>query len=274
MIKKTIPDLDLAQTAYSGQVFRMLPVEEERAREISTKISFPEDSPCFRAVTGCHQVEICQNGHEFAFMTSESEFELVWRDYFDLDTDYSEIKKLCDPADTYLLASIKKGWGIRILKQDLWEVIVSFVISQNNNIPRIRASIEKLCSLTGNDTIPDPEFFSLFPVNVLHSFGLGYRDEYLHKIAVNVMEGTFMPGRLRSMSYEDAKKELMKQTGIGNKVADCICVFGLHMLNAFPIDTHVKKILSEHYKDGFPFDKYGKYAAVLQQYMFYNDLTK
>ena len=70
------------------------------------------------------------------------------------------------------------------------------------------------------------------------------------------------------------KKELMKQTGIGNKVADCICVFGLHMLNAFPIDTHVKKILSEHYKDGFPFDKYGKYAAVLQQYMFYNDLTK
>lgn len=274
MIKKEIPDFDLTQTAFSGQVFRMLPTPDNEASLVRESCHTADSCPVFRAKTGTYRVDICQNGHEFFFDCGEEEFDRIWKEYFDLSTDYGMIKSVCDPEDTYLKQSIEKGWGIRILKQDLWEVIISFLISQNNNIPRIRGSIEKLCALTENDTFPDPEFLAQIPVETLHSMGLGYRDEYVHRMAVSVAEGTFRPGRLRSMDFQTAEKELMAQYGIGKKVADCICVFGLHMLDAFPVDTHVKKILAEHYPSGFPFEKYGKYAAVLQQYMFYNDLNK
>ena len=106
----------------------------------------------------------------------------------------------------------------------------------------------------------------------LHSYGLGYRDEYIHRLALKTVKGEFVPESLVDLSYEEAKKALMAEHGIGKKVADCICVFGLHHLDAFPIDTHVKQILAAHYKDGFPFHRYKGYAAIMQQYMFYHDL--
>ncbi|MDY6356959.1 MAG: DNA glycosylase [Catonella sp.] len=274
MIFKKIPDMDLKQIADSGQVFRMVPANDSETAMFKNEEHFHGNAPCYKAFTGVYSVVITQNGSDFAFNCDEDEFDRVWYKYFDLDTDYGEIKAKCDRADAYLSESIKKGFGIRILNQDLWEVIISFIISQNNNIKRIRGSIERLCEMTGNGAFPDPEFLSEIPVNVLHSLGLGYRDEYVHKMAVAVMEGTFEPGRLRGMSYEEARAELMKQYGIGKKVADCICIFGLHKLEAFPIDTHVKQILAEHYPDGFPFDKYEGCAGVMQQYMFYNELNK
>ena len=140
------------------------------------------------------------------------------------------------------------------------------------NIPRIKNSIAKLCALTADGSFPSAERLSKVTVEELHSYGLGYRDEYIHRMAVKTVNGEFVPESLTGLSYEEAKKLLMAEHGIGKKVADCICVFGLHQLDAFPIDTHVKQILAAHYEYGFPFERYKGYAAVMQQYMFYYDL--
>ena len=250
-----IEDMDLSQIAESGQVFRMR-----------------EENGAYRLYTGKNTASVTENDGIFTFDCGEEEFRKIWYDYFDLDTDYSFIKSLADEKDEYLNAAIKNGWGIRILKQDLWEMIISFIISQNNNIPRIRKCIEKICDAVGGGGFPTPAELERLSVKELREFGFGYRDEYVHRMAVNTADGSFDIEALKKLDYEGARAVLMKQHGIGKKVADCICVFGLHKREAFPIDTHVRQILAEHYKDGFPFEKYQEYAAVMQQYMFYYDL--
>lgn len=252
-----LSDLNLKQIAESGQVFRMTEEKEGLYRV------------WFREYTTLVE----EKDEKLIFYCSEDEFNTVWYDYFDLSLDYSKIKALVDEKDEYLKMAVEHGYGIRILRQDLWEIIISFIVSQNNNIPRIKNSIAKLCALTKDGSFPSAEILSRVPVEELHSYGLGYRDEYIHRIAVKTAKGEFVPESLLELSYEDAKKTLMAEHGIGKKVADCICVFGLHHLNAFPIDTHVKQILAAHYEDGFPFDRYEGYAAVMQQYMFYYDLV-
>lgn len=257
IFKIHLTDLNLKQIADSGQIFRM---KEES--ESVYRVWFRE-----------HTTLVEENNGEFTFRCSEAEFKSVWYDYFDLGTDYSAIKALVDERDEYLKSAIAYGFGIRILRQDLWEMIISFMISQNNNIPRIKNSIAKLCALTEDGRFPSAEILSKVSVEELHSYGLGYRDEYIHKMAVKTVVGEFVPESLIGLPYEEAKKLLMKELGIGKKVADCICVFGLHQLDAFPIDTHVKQILAAHYEDGFPFERYKGYSAVMQQYMFYYDLN-
>ena len=249
-------DLNLKQIADSGQIFRMNEEEEGLYR-----VWFRE-----------HTTLVEEKDGSFVFHCSEEEFNKVWYDYFDLGLDYAKVKALVDEEDEYLKTAIKHGYGIRILRQDLWEIIISFIVSQNNNIPRIKNSIAKLCALTKDGSFPSAEVLSRISVEELHSYGLGYRDEYIHRIAVKTVKGEFVPESLKGLSYDEAKKALMAEHGIGKKVADCICVFGLHHLDAFPIDTHVKQILAAHYKDGFPFEKYEGYAAIMQQYMFYHDL--
>lgn len=251
-------DINLKQIADSGQIFRMT----------------EEGENCYRVWFREYTTLVSENDGEISFHCSENEFKTIWHDYFDLGTNYAEIKALVDENDAYLKKAVASGYGIRILRQDLWEMIISFMISQNNNIPRIKKSIEKLCGLTKDGSFPNPEILAKVSVEELHSFGLGYRDEYIHRIANKVVAGEFLPEKLIGLSYEEAKKALMKEHGIGKKVADCICVFGLHLLEAFPIDTHVKQILAEHYKDGFPFERYKGYEAVIQQYMFYYDLQQ
>lgn len=255
--KIEIEDMDLRQIADSGQVFRMA-----------------EENSVFRIWKGKNTVLVSQKGKEFIFYCSKEVFCSIWKDYFDLDTDYSFFKKKADEEDEYLKKAIRLGSGIRILRQDLWEMIVTFIISQNNNIPRIRASIEKICSTTVDKGFPDPEELAKIPMETLRKFGLGYRDEYVHEIAKSVLSGEIDLEALKGMDYEEAVAYLMRRKGIGKKVADCIAVFGLHHLDAFPIDTHVKRILREHYPEGFPFEKYRGFAAVMQQYMFYYEINR
>lgn len=250
-----IKDMNLRQIADSGQVFRMT-----------------EEDGGFLVRKGKEAVLVKEEADNFTFFCSEEKFHSVWYDYFDLETDYAAIKKLADKKDAYLKKAIASAPGIRILKQDLWEMIVSFIISQNNNIPRIKSCIEKICSTTVDGGFPTPEEISCIPVSTLRDFGFGYRDEYVNGIAKEVAGGSFDLDALKKLDYEDAHKTLLQKKGIGKKVADCICVFGLHHLNAFPIDTHVKRLLSEHYPSGFPFERYKGCAAVMQQYMFYYEI--
>lgn len=271
-------DFDLEQIADSGQCFRM----NRLARGVY-------------GITAFHtHLEIAQEGEWFELSCQEEEFNRLWRGYFDLETDYGAIKAAVDPMDGFMQDSIKKGGGIRILRQELWEMIISFIISQNNNITRIKKNIETLCCRFGEpiavsegcvktlETIgqggvysfPTPDRLSELSLSDLSDCGLGYRDKYILCAAAAVKDKSLDLGALPAMEYEEAKKALLSVCGIGIKVAECICLFGLHHIEAFPIDTHVKHILQEHYPDGFPFERYEGFVGVLQQYGFYARLLE
>lgn len=267
MYQTTIKDLDLKQIALSGQCFRM-------------KETGP-DTCCVPAL-GTY-VEITQKGDRFTFSCDEEEFRNIWHDYFDLDTDYGRIKGMVDESDEYMKEAVGYGGGIRILKQDLWEMIVTFLVSQNNNVSRIRGSIEKMCLALGEErrledgrtyhTFPESEAVLEAGMKKLETFGLGYRDKYIYRMAASVADGSFRLEELKKAGYEDAHRMLTDQFGIGKKVADCVCLFGLHHIDAFPVDTHIRKILEKHYEKGFPYERYQGYLGIIQQYMFYYDLN-
>lgn len=225
---------------------------------------------------------------------SEEDFQTIWKSYFDLDTDYSRFLINIDPADTYLRSAVTYGSGIRILRQDLWEMIISFIISQQNNIRRIRKCIETICTHYGTKSdeidnadnsdnantnsasfylFPTPEQLATATEDELRALGLGYRSRYLVETARSITSGEISLDALKAMDYASARAELLKLCGVGAKVADCICLFGLHHLEAFPIDTHIRQVLTAHYPDGFPFESYAGYEGVLQQYIFYYDLN-
>ena len=270
-----VKNFDINQIARSGQCFRMSEL----------------DNGYWQIIAQDKCIMLRQTDSHICFSCDDQEFRLFWQNYFDLDYDYGHAISTIDAADTYLLQCADFGNGIRILKQDLWEMLITFIISQNNNIPRIKSSVRKLCEYAGEKksiytgsigenspeileyhAFPTPEAIASIPVETLHSFGLGYRDEYLHLTSKKVAAGEFNLEILKDMPYEEATKTLMTLKGVGKKVADCVCLFGLHHIEAFPIDTHIKQILSEHYPDGFPFQKYEGYAGILQQYMFFAHL--
>ena len=265
MVEREIPDFDLGQISRSGQCFRM--------RQIS------EDAYLLIAFGRCLEVE--QRGERVRFHCTEREFEDVWRDYFDLDTDYGKIKRLVDPDDTYLQAAVRAGSGIRILRQELWETIVTFIISQRNNIPRIRKCVEALCRAFGEKAVDPREGpYDVFPTSkvlaeaseeALRACGLGYRAPYIRRTAQMIEGGEADLAALSEMDHEEARAGLLRLCGVGEKVADCISLFGLHHIGAFPVDTHIQDML-KRYPKGFPFERYGGSAGIIQQYAFYYEL--
>lgn len=248
-------NISLEKISVSGQIFRMKREDE------GFRVHFRKDS-----------VLVEEDEEKLTFHCSEEEFFKIWYDFFDFETDYSKIAALIDKDDKYLLTAYESGYGIRILRQDLWEIIISFLISQNNNIKRITNSISKLCNLTKDGSFPTPEILAEISIDELRLFGLGYRDVYVKKMAERVRNKELDLNILEKLPYEEAFKSLKSEFGIGNKVADCICLFGLHKLNAFPIDTHIKQILKTHYPEGLP-ENYRGFEGVIQQYMFYYELN-
>ena len=259
MISKTIANMNLTQIADSGQCFRWEKQEENVYR-------IPHRDKVLTAV--CNRTYSDIAGGEFLFDCSEAEWNTVWNDYFDIDTDYAQIgKRILDSGDVYLKECYQVGCGIRILRQDIWEIIVSFIISQNNNIARIRKSIRQLCQLT-NGVFPRSEEIDLIS-HGLFDIGVGYRAAYLEDIFSYVKNNPDWLHQITLMESDGAYEELLKRNGIGPKVANCICLFGLHHIERFPIDTHIRQILDVHYSEGFPFEYYSGVAGIVQQYMFY-----
>ena len=161
-------------------------------------------------------------------------------------------------------------------------MIVSFIVSQQNNIKRIRKCISLLCRRYGEEKaaasgkryydFPTAKALAGASFEELYACNLGYRSRYIHETAVSIAEGAVDLEAVRKMDYLAAKAELMKLCGVGIKVAECICLFALHKTEAFPVDTHISKVLTAQYPSGFPFDRYKGYAGTLQQYIFYYDL--
>ncbi len=259
-------NFDLGQIEESGQCFRW-----RKIREGEYLIPYRD-----------MLLKITQKGSLFEADAPKDAWEKIWRKYFDLETDYSDIAcKIREQGDAHLCECLDAGSGIRILRQDLWEVIVSFMISQNNNIARIKKTVEKLCEIGGRRFDCDEKIFAFpKPSDIMPkdfyspALGLGYRAEYLDELFKFVLRYPDWTDYLKKLSYEDARKVLMERKGIGPKVADCICLFGLHHIDAFPVDTHVKQLMAKYYPKGINLTPFEGYKGVIQQYLFYFEIKK
>ncbi len=213
--------------------------------------------------------------------------------YFDLSRDYEKIKQDLSKIDNMLETSIAYGSGIRLLNQDLWETIISFIISANNNIPRIKKIIEKLAKQYGKPivwegktyyTFPTPEELKKVNVQDLRNLGLGFRDKRVYETTKMILENKVNLEKLQNAkNSEEIKKELLTLPGVGPKVADCIMLFStLKCIEVFPIDVWVRRVMNQLYFklsdenklkreqiEKLAKEKYGNLAGLAQQYLFY-----
>lgn len=259
--------IDLKQIAESGQCFRWKKMCPGRYFVISDG-----RAACFfQEKTGIRI--LCREKDEEYF-----------RRYLDLDTDYGKVIEKIDEKDDFLTGAAQMGRGIRILRQNLWEMIISFIISQRSNIPRIMKSIDALCEKLGEQIVFDYEGEHLvgytFPAPEvivgadLSEFKFGYREKYIRQTAEDILEGKFDLEEVKDAVDEgktpEQVKEMLKQLkGVGEKVASCIQLFGLHQLELFPIDTWIAKVEKMYYNGHFPVEKYKDTAGIMQQYLFF-----
>ena len=218
----------------------------------------------------------------------------VCTQYFDLDTNYEKIKDELSKIDDNMKTSIQYGHGIRILHQDVWEALISFIISANNNIPRIKGIIERISKKYGKEiiwnnksyyTFPTPKELSKASVKDLRLLGLGFRDTRVFETTKMVIEKVLDIQKLEEIEDIDKlREELLKFPGVGPKVADCIMLFSMKRYEVFPIDVWVKRVMIELYfnKENniqnvlnnkkileLANNKFGKLAGLAQQYLFY-----
>lgn len=279
MTVKITDDFDLKKIAESGQCFRWQEWENGG----------------YEIPAGGHILKIKPTVETdiYEMDCTADEWSGFWQHYFDLDRSYAEIRSRIDPGkDPYLYAASEAGKGIRILNQDPWETLITFIISQRKSIPAIRTCVEKLCAAAeiaknrsnnsrqnveasqnrwGEEILmfPGPQELAALSHDELASCGLGYRTDYVEKAAHLVTEGAIDFEALQTLNDDELLKELMALPGVGIKVASCTMLFGFHRLNLFPKDVWINRVLQEHYPDGFPFEAYSPYCGVMQQYLFY-----
>lgn len=254
---KNVEHFDIAQTLDCGQAFRWS----------------MDAGGVWRGVAGGRYIEIFNSGKDIVINNSNrKDFEEFWIDYFDLKRDYGAIIKSFS-ADATLKAAATAADGIRILRQEPWEALCSFIISQNNNIPRIKDIISRLCENFGEKcgetyTFPSAETLSMLEPDDLSVIRCGFRAKYITDAARRVAAGEIDLELLKTLSYDDAQKELLKIKGVGPKVADCALLYGCGHIEAFPKDVWIKRALDEFFGGKIP-ECALKNAGIAQQYIFY-----
>ncbi len=256
---KDIKDFNAAQTLDCGQAFRWKELSDGSFKGVAFG----------KAVTiRIQDTDLIIDG------TDENDFQAIWRKYLDLDCDYGAIRKSLEGIHPILREAAAFAPGIRILNQEPWEALCSFIISQNNNIPRIKGIIERLCQSYGEQI--DEESFA-FPTaarlaalepDALAPIRAGFRVRYIIDGARKVAGGEIDLEAVRKMEINDARRELMKITGVGIKVADCTLLYGLHRLDCFPLDVWMKRAMSVLFPEMTPED-FGEYGGIAQQYIFH-----
>lgn len=271
IIIENIKSFNLKHTFDCGQCFRW----DEQADGSFTGIAYDR------------VINIAQKGNDFIIdNTNMCDFQTIWRKYFDLDRDYDEIKQELS-KDHVINEASKFGWGIRILQQEFWECLISFIISSNNFIPRIKKIINSICTEYGDEvvykgntyyTLPKPDkLYGLLECD-LDFCKSGYRCGYILDAARYMTEGGMELENFTKISTVEARKELIKIKGVGPKVADCILLFSAGKYDVFPTDVWIKKAVHHFYslksssnKDisTFAKEKYGDLAGFAQQYLFF-----
>lgn len=250
---------------------------------------YKEDGGSYTAIHKEKVINVKKENDDIIFSnTNEEDFQNIWYDYFDLQTDYNKIKKELS-KDPILRESIKFGEGIRILNQDPYETTISFIISANNQIPRIKKSIELISKNYGNFideyngikyySFPEPEVLANANEKELEEkCKVGYRAKYIVNTSKMIYNKEVNLDELHNMATNDAKEILMKLPGVGPKVSDCILLFSLNKNDAFPVDVWVKRVMEHFYlkedtklKDisKYAEEKFGPLAGFAQQYLFY-----
>ncbi len=256
--------LDLPQTLDCGQAFRWRPV------------LLPDGKKAWRGVAFGHALTVWQEEDEFCFDCTEDEFYSVWYDYFDFDTDYGALRTQLSALHPVLREACSYAPGIRILRQEPWEALCSFIISQNNNIVRIKGIVDRLCSLSGHPILcgdetlyafPTPEALGTYTVETLSPLRAGFRAKYLLDAAARINQGLLDLNALKTGSTEDAREQLMTVRGVGPKVADCVLLYGLHRTDCFPMDVWMKRAV-QLMPELTPADL-GESAGIAQQYLFH-----
>lgn len=237
-------------------------------------------------------IKIRQNGNKLYFTSNNMKnLEEVVKHYFDLEKDYSSIEKEIVKIDNHIKEAVKNSSGIRHLNQPFFESLISYIISANNNIPRISKSVNAISKEYGKKVVFENQEYYLFPtvlelkdvtVDEFRKLGVGFRDRYIKDTVETILNGKFDVNNVDKLSTDELRKELMKLKGVGQKVADCIMLFSCGREEVFPIDVWVERVMSVLYfkdnkgsmkkKDIIKYaDKYfGKNAGIIQQHLFYN----
>ncbi len=260
---------NIKDTLECGQTFRFKPYKKGYLVNSSSKCCY------------------CYNVGDDVVIECEDADRDYFYNYFDLDRDYKVIYESALNENVQILSqSATLGKGIRILNQDSVEMLFSFIVSQNNNIPRIKGIIEKLCLMLGEKKCFDSQEYYAFPTvekmaeqdfSFYQSIGLGYRAEYIRRLAVDLVGGMSLSG-LNELSATELKAQLIKIHGVGPKVADCVALFGFHKSDSFPVDTWIEKVYHEDFKgsikdrakisDWFT-SRFKQNSGYYQQYLFY-----
>lgn len=220
------------------------------------------------------------------YNVTADEYERIWKHYLALDADYAEIRRdiaerfadATGGSDTVMPKAMSCGEGIRILRQDPWEAVCSFIVSQNNNIPRIKKIIANMSRAYGEPIIVGNDTYHAFPTaKALADAGeakifelrTGFRAKYIYDAARKAVSGELDFDAIMSAAPEAAEELLCKIKGVGPKVAACAMLFGFDKTEAFPIDVWIKRVLAKYYPDGLDITALGPYAGIAQQYLFY-----
>lgn len=269
-----LSDFDLKQTLECGQCFRWI----KEGNGSYTGVAFSR-AINIRQVEDSVYIDNC----------TRQDFLEIWIDYFDLNRDYDKIKRSLESNDPVMKRVISFGQGIRLLKQDEWETLVSFIISQNANIPRIKKSIEIICRVFGKPiqqfkektyyAFPTPQDFIDCSKEEIGACRLGYRENYVLKTAEQISrdEGRALYGA-KNLGRANAEEYLLSLCGVGPKVANCILLFAMGYYDSFPIDVWMKRVMSGLYghdendasaMSAFALDRFGDLSGFAQQYLFY-----
>ena len=254
-------DFDLKKIEESGQCFRVRELKDGTWRFIHLN----------------RVLYIRKNGdREYEVNASQKDWEEIWIPYFDLERDYEELRRLIPEEDGFMRRAAEYGKGIRVLRQDPWEMLITFIISQRKNIPAITKSVELLCDMFGKE-VPGEEI-KLFPtVNELSAATeeelnlckLGYRTPYILDATEKVRNGDIDLCKLDGLDDEALFEELKRVRGVGDKVANCVCLFAYHRTSMVPVDTWIARIIDLEYNGKNPFARYKENGGIMQQWAFY-----
>lgn len=268
-----VKDFDLAQTLECGQCFRYYKQDEEDYVVVAYK----------------NLLHIKQEENKLIFLNCDVEaVKKLWIPYFDLDRDYSEIKKYLLSKDNILENAINEKYGVRILNQEFHEMLISFIISQNKQIPQIKQLVRRISEnygeflgeINGENyySFPDEKILGTITEEDFREMKTGFRAPYLYDAVCKLSEGTISIERLYGLSEEETRKKLMEIKGVGEKVANCVMLFSLGFRGAFPIDVWIKRIMESLYFNGedtpkekiqeFAAELYEEYGGYAQQYLF------
>ncbi len=254
---KNVTNFDLAQTLDCGQAFRWSQDKNGKWHGIAFE----------------KHIELYESNGDIVITGSNKEdFTTIWKNYFDLERDYAQIINEVS-LDATVARAAQYSCGIRLLNQEPWEALCSFIISQNNNIPRIKGIIERLCEnfgkkINGGYTFPSAEKISKLTLDDLSVIRSGFRAKYILDASQKVVSGDINLEALKHISYDTAREILMTIKGVGPKVADCVLLYGLGHKNAFPRDVWINRALTQMFDGNIP-DCAKKYGGIVQQYIFH-----